>query len=103
MRMTILKKWYAKAAFLAVFFAFGIASGVWIVHERAEACGKKYSFINAGVVCGKPAVIKKTGYAETQANIEAFIEEKRAENKITEAAVYFRDLKNGPVFGINET
>ncbi|MBI3075160.1 MAG: serine hydrolase [Parcubacteria group bacterium] len=101
--MTLFEKWYAKTAFLAVFFVFGIASGIWIVHERAEACIKNYTFINASVVCGKSSVIKKTGYAETQAKIEAFIEEKRVANKITETAVYFRDLKNGPVFGIKET
>ncbi len=100
--MTILEKWYAKAAFLAVFFAFGIASGIWIVHERAEACSKNYTFINAGVVCGKPAVIKKTGYAETQQKISEFIEAERAAGHISEVALYFRDLKNGPVFGINE-
>ena len=101
--MTLFDKWYAKTAFLAVFFAFGIASGVWIVHERAEACGKKSLFINAGIVCGKSAVIKKTGYAETQASIEKYIETERAAKRVSEVALYFRDLRNGPVFGINET
>src|SRR3989344_551972 len=100
--MTLFDKWYAKTAFLAVFFAFGIASGVWIVHERAEACGKKYLFINAGVVCGKSAVIKKTGYAETQQKIGEFIEAERVAGRVSEVALYFRDLKNGPVFGVNE-
>ncbi len=98
-------KWFVTAAagLAAIFFVLGAAGGLALHTAREEACFEQYTFINANAACGKKAVLRKTGYAEAQAKIEAFIEEKRAENKITETAVYFRDLKNGPVFGINET
>lgn len=66
-------------------------------------CINSFKLINADVVCGKPAVIKKAGYIVTENKINAFIQDEKDAGRLTEAAVYFRDLKNGPVFGINET
>lgn len=85
-----------------IFFAAGILSGTFIAWHRINTCGDAYSFINTEVICGKPDVIKKTGYKETREEIARFIRGERDKGTLTEAAVYFRDLKHGPVFGINE-
>lgn len=65
-------------------------------------CESQYSFINTNVACGSPPVISKIGYAETQDEIRKLIDSKIANGDILEAGVYFRDLENGPVFGVNE-
>lgn len=66
-------------------------------------CEAKYQYINAKVACGPPPVIAKVGYAETQAELNKYIESKIAEGHLIEAGLYFRDLENGPVFGVNES
>ncbi len=83
-------------------FALGMASAAAISYVRDTTCGKDYMFIDVSVVCGKPVVIKKTGYAETQDKITAFIEAERLAGRVKDVSVYFRDLVNGPIFGINE-
>ncbi|MBI2030266.1 serine hydrolase [Candidatus Kaiserbacteria bacterium] len=84
------------------FFVAGTLSGTYIAWYRVNTCGDAYSFINAEVICGKPDVIKKTGYIETREKVAKFIEGERNKGRLSEASVYFRDLKHGPVFGINE-
>ncbi len=82
--------------------AIGALSGTLIAWHRISTCGDAYSFINTEVICGKPDVIQKTGYKETREEIARFIEGERNKGGLSEASVYFRDLKHGPVFGINE-
>lgn len=83
-------------------FAAGALSGLF-VFSLANGCGgRSYQFVNADVACGKKDVIRKTGYIETRGSIEAFLAESESVGRITRAAVYFRDLERGPVFGINE-
>ncbi len=79
------------------------ATVILYIYYNNKACRKEYSFINAMAVWGEDPVIKKTGYAELQSEIEKYIESKKEAGEINSAAMYFRDLKNGPVFGINET
>ncbi len=86
----------------ACLFAFGVAGGIAISYALNAPCVSDFVLINADVVCGKPAVIKKTGYAGTQDKITAFIEAERSAGRVMDVSVYFRDLVNGPVFGINE-
>lgn len=66
-------------------------------------CKEKYEFINANLVCQEKPILKKTGYAKIQSDLEHFITIEKQADHVTDVAIYFRDLKNGPVFGINET
>ncbi|MFA6095293.1 MAG: serine hydrolase [Candidatus Paceibacterota bacterium] len=84
-------------------FAFGIAVGMLFSISSKNVCVSKLMFVNRDLACGKPAVIEKTGYKETQGKISVFIQGEKEAGRVTEAAVYFRDLRNGPIFGINET
>jgi beta-lactamase class A len=81
----------------------GTGLGYYVHDAVDERCEKAYVYINAHVVCHDPPVIKKTGYAELQRKLETFIDQEISGGKATEVAIYFRDLDNGPVFGINET
>ena len=103
MRMAFLGKWYVRVACIAAFFMFSAGIGMVVSEWRDATCSKQHEFINSSVLCGKKPVLRKTGYAETQQKISEFIEAERAAENVSEVAIYFRDLKNGPVFGINET
>lgn len=87
------------------FLLLGLAVGLMIsqfIQYKNTQCYGKYSFINAQEICGKSPVISKVGYIATQNKIEAFIAGEKATGHLTDAAVYFRDLENGPIFGIEE-
>lgn len=100
-------RWYLLVPFLAI-VAVGFIIGrytTWGTDRKfisEEDCVKRYAFINTKVACGPEPVISKLGYAETQSEIRKYIDSKISEGVITEAGVYFRDLENGPVFGVNE-
>lgn len=60
-----------------------------------------YIYLNHGAVCGKGPVINKAGYVVLQNDIEQLIAQQKAAGMVIDASVYFRDLRNGPVFGIS--
>lgn len=66
-------------------------------------CENSYRFINSRVVCNGDPVIEKTSYRVLEDDLRSFIDTERAAGRITDAGIYFRDLQNGPVFGVNET
>lgn len=62
-----------------------------------------YTYINPLLEC---EVAEGTIDAEKQnfrVELEAFVEQLKTKHELTEAAVYFRDLNNGPAFGVNTT
>lgn len=62
-----------------------------------------YTYINPLLECNlAPEYISENTLADFGSDIESIIEEGKDEGSITHAAVYFRDLNNGPWFGINE-
>lgn len=81
----------------------GIGGGYMIAEMRVqEGSCKGYSFINTSIPCGSAPVISKAEYHAVRAELVDFIESERQAGRLTEAAIYFRDLHNGPIFGINE-
>jgi beta-lactamase class A len=74
-----------------------------LIHKAVDEaqCNTELLYVNKAAIC-EPAVIRKTDYASTQEKLTIYIEQEKSNNKITEAAVYFRDLKNGPAWGVNE-
>lgn len=98
----LVKKYLTVLIFCGVgFFAFGAGAAFHLL--RDAQCERSYHLINAGIVCGSTRVIDKKDYVETENALIALIESEKAAGRLTDAAVYFRDLKNGPIFGINET
>jgi len=85
-----------------IFFITGIYGGLFIFQKQKSSCQSQYSFLNIDVVCGSPDIISKKEYTETRAEIIKFIEAQKATGTISNASVFFRDLKRGPNFGVNE-
>lgn len=84
-------------------FVLGILGYFTLTQLKAAECRRSYAFIDASVVCGRPHVIEKTNYNKARASIVNLINQEYAAGNVEEVAIYFRDLVNGPIFGINET
>lgn len=68
----------------------------------SEFRGGANGFINPLLECKNPENIVISYIKDTEDKINQYIENKEKEGKLTSASVYFRDLDNGPWFGINE-
>ncbi len=88
---------------LIIVAAAAFALGKYQAQVQTLVCEGKYEHINSRIVCGQSQVINKDGYAQTQEVIVDYINQEIRDGRLTEAGVYFRDLENGPVFGVNET
>ena len=62
-----------------------------------EATG--YTFISPLLDCGSPTTMSSSSLSDA---INRVITQEKNAGHITQAAVYFRDLNNGPVIGINQ-
>jgi len=60
-----------------------------------------YTFINPLLECNNNEILSAE-LRPFKAEIENYIEEQKKSNNIDSSSVYFRDLNNGPWFGINE-
>lgn len=63
---------------------------------------KNYRLINSQIICNDKQVIQKKNYVAFKAFLTDYIESKKNSGEITEISLYFRDLKYGPTFGIDE-
>jgi hypothetical protein len=70
----------------------------WHLYQR-HVCGD-YSYVNPDLACGEPPVLSKAAYGEFAHDLLRYMENKDAAG--IKIGVFFRDLGNGPVFGINE-
>ncbi len=90
--------------FLSIAFAVisGVLSILFFTHGHSLVCRDDIKYVNTEVACDKKPVLKKTGYAELQAKLESYMDKEIQEGNVSEVAFYFRDLENGPIFGVNE-
>ena len=105
MRAIFFRKWIVFLYVGIVVLAAGFVLGSYFYNHIAseiKECRGQYQYVNADVVCGGPDVIRKTGYIQTRDKIANFIEQEKSEGRVSDAAIYFRDLAHGPVFGVNE-
>lgn len=72
-------------------------------NELEEVRETGYKFISPLLECeaGKDSY-KLIGLNPVQIEVNDFVEKEKANGNIVEAAIYFRDLNNGPWFGVNE-
>lgn len=90
------------AIVIASFFVGKQLAGKPTVNSQTK-CDRDYEYINIALTCGGKPIITKVGYATLQDKINDYIETEKQAGTLTNASVYFRDLKEGPIFGINET
>lgn len=73
------------------------------VHQwNAHECREETPFINSDIACGKQIVLKKHAYTNLRNDLYAFIEAQQEKGSLIHLSIYFRDLEDGPVFGIGE-
>lgn len=87
---------------LAVGFVAGFFAERWFTHTAQNVCREQYVWINKLFRCDEGHAIEKHGYAELRSKLMDAIDEKKLTGDAELVSVYFRDLSNGPVFGIGE-
>lgn len=81
--------------------------GMNIYEERqlAGLCERRYPLLNPALRCSQNQAESRVfvpEYEQFQSELETRINDVKKQGSITEIGVYFRDLENGPWFGINE-
>jgi beta-lactamase class A len=80
----------------------GVAVQHGLIHPDLFCNTKKFPHVNKDTVCSRAYyTINKSAYDVFQVKLEKFIAEKEEGDKVSQVAVYFRDLKNGPTLGID--
>jgi beta-lactamase class A len=64
--------------------------------------GGNYQFINPLYECNTGEKFTTKELTKLESNITTYISQLTAKNSVTSVSVYYRDLNNGPWFGINE-
>lgn len=91
-------------AALLIFFIGGFAGFKYEQYYEKHICAGKYEYINSVLLCaGGDVVVYKGGHAELKKKLAAFIKSEQESGHVSQVSVYFRDLHNGPIFGIDET
>jgi len=100
-RIPVSKKSLAILVLSCVALGAVIGTSVYIFTD--SLCEHSFRFINSRVVCGDRAAIEKTSYRVLEDDLRSLIDTEKMAGRLTDAGIYFRDLRDGPVFGINET
>jgi beta-lactamase class A len=101
--LSSLKNSLLSTPVVLIILFLGIALGLGIDQIRHHLCYSHYAFINPSESCGPVDLVSKTGYISTQTELENYISQEKTAGRIIETSVYFRDLENGPIFGIRES
>lgn len=87
---------------LVIMFFLGYVVHLWVI--RAHCSNSNYRHTNPLLRCtpNDETSVFLGDYEEFEAQLSDWIDSRKAVGEITEASVYFRDLKAGPWFGIRE-
>lgn len=96
---------------IAIFIVGGIAGFVltYLAHENSgtetahPVRQSGYKLINPLLECEVENISEGKNLAELEKKIELLIENETKKDSVSVMAVYFRDLNNGPWFGINDS
>jgi beta-lactamase class A len=94
-----------RALLLIAHFALLIAVGLFAFNRGVvahDSCIGERSLLNPRFRCGRNAFIDKKAYEGLRSTLLAYIETKKQEGVADMVGVWFRDLEDGPTFGINE-
>lgn len=72
------------------------------MYNQKSDCATEFNFINKLLACREVSPINKGSYKLFENELRTYFKEQTEKGVITTASVYFRDLSNGPTFGINE-
>lgn len=82
-------------------FALGILGEI-VWSKTVTSCVKKFSYINPDFGCDGKQFLDKSNPLALRGDLSSFIESVKAEGRAKMVSVYFRDLRDGPILGLNE-
>lgn len=90
--------------FLVLGVIIGTVIGYYFLATKSPVaqCNQKYTYINKTFGCENTRTIKKQEYTHFQTQLLAFIADQIKAHKVNQTSVYFRDLIQGPTFGVGE-
>lgn len=90
------------AAYALVLLVAGFGAGYWSYRQFAACDTTGFTYINLDFICQNKPVVAKYSYVALKNDLEDLIQQKKDDHAVTDVSVYFRDLQNGPTFGIDE-
>jgi len=88
--------------FIVAVFAVGSIE-LWLTTTYIHPpCRTELEFINPSIACGKKQLLDKAEYAVLRNDLVSYIDSQKKKGNVTTVGIFFRDLSNGPTFGINE-
>lgn len=98
-------KYFLLSIIIIIIIIIGFFIGVWC-HKEGKFESFFYSeelpFVDLDVQHFNQPRINKSSYIELKNKLVDLIEDKKTKSEITNASIYFRDLRYGPTMGINE-
>jgi beta-lactamase class A len=102
------KKIIITSSLVLFSFAAGIIISPYLFPETNQQITKEirknynYKYINPLLECENSTISQDRNLTSLKKSIEFIINQEISQNKISFASVYYRDLNNGPWFGIND-
>lgn len=98
---------YTALAFLSIGLASGIVIAKNVDKNKTDTLSKEvrldgYTYISPLLECEYNSSVGETEYKPSKNKIASYISEEIQKKTISHASVYYRDLNNGPWFGIEE-
>ena len=87
---------------VAILLLLGLGYWAGSARKQGEDCGENYMWLNEQLRCAGKPVISKAGYVLLKNDLSESIAQFKSDGLISDAAVYFRDLSDGPTMGINQ-
>lgn len=87
--------------FLLLSFVLGFIGG-GVVWQKQSLCKAKFQFINSDLACDTKNKFDKSNPIVLKTNLTNYIDSKKGDGSVSEVSIYFRDLKYGPILGIDE-
>ncbi|TSC79613.1 MAG: beta-lactamase [Candidatus Peregrinibacteria bacterium Gr01-1014_25] len=94
-------RWSLIACVALLAFGLGYVAHSWVSVPFRISCDARYSFLNPFLRCDSD-VPQKQEFVAFKKELESFIQTSIASGNAKSVSVYFRDLENGPWFGIDE-
>lgn len=102
MNVSIIKDYLNKQKLSILLLILGLAVGAYLNSESFKCNKNILSHINPDLVCSDRITIQKYSYTKLKHQLNDFINQELNDKVVSNVSIYFRDLQNGPILGINE-
>lgn len=93
----------ANLLIILILLAVGIFAGFFLNSTLRDRCLKTHEYINKDFSYGKTVyTVRKSSYAPFRQELISLIDSEKEAGAVLAVSVFFRDLRAGPTFGIND-